>query len=119
MAKKKDKTKITQRRQKVKQQKGKKRKLRLVKGGGEGSPGPMVAERPGMPHLGAPEGFRSISFSQAIMEHGAPLMEYVKDENALALIENLKNSGVEFSFKQIEITEKPVKFYFERLKPSN
>jgi len=39
--------------------------------------------------LGAPEGFRSISFSQAIMEYGAPLAEQIKDENALEAALNL------------------------------
>jgi hypothetical protein len=83
MAGKKDKTRISKRRQKAKQQKVKKRKLRLIKGGGGDTSGPAVAERPGMPHLGAPEGFRSISFSQAIMEYGAPLMEQAKNEKAM------------------------------------
>jgi hypothetical protein len=83
MAGKKDKTKISKRRQKAKQQKVKKRKLRLIKGGGGDTSGPEVAERPGMPYLGAPEGFRSISFSQAIMEYGAPLMEHAKNDKAM------------------------------------
>ena len=83
MAGKKDKTKISKRRQKAKQQKVKKRKLRLIKGGGGDTSGPEVAERPGMPHLGAPEGFRSISFSQAIMEYGSPLMEQAKNDKAM------------------------------------
>jgi hypothetical protein len=83
MAGKKDKTKISKRRQKAKQQKVKKRKLRLIKGGGGDTSGPVVAERPGMSDLGAPEGFRSISFSQAIMEYGAPLMEQAKNDKAM------------------------------------
>jgi hypothetical protein len=83
MAVKKDKTKISKRRQKTKQQKVKKRKLRLIKGGGGDTSGPAVVERPGMPHLGAPEGFRSISFSQAMMEYGAPLMEQAKNEKSM------------------------------------
>ena len=83
MAGKKNKTKISKRRQKAKQQKVKKRKLRLIKGGGGDTFGPEVAERPGMPYLGAPEGFRSISFSQAIMEYGAPLMEQAKNDKAM------------------------------------
>jgi len=57
--------------------------LRLIKGGGGNPSGPAVAERPGIPHLGAPEGFRSISFSQAIMEYGAPLMEQAKNDKAI------------------------------------
>jgi len=75
MAGKKDKAKITKRRQKTKQQKAQKRKMRLIKGGAGGAMRPEVIERPGMPYLGAPEGFRSISFSQAIMEYGQPLTE--------------------------------------------
>jgi len=83
MAGKKNKTKISKRRQKAKQQKAKKRKLRLVKGGGGDTSGPAVIERPGVPDLGAPEGFRSIPFSQAIMEYGAPLMKQTKNEKAM------------------------------------
>jgi hypothetical protein len=83
MAKKKNKSKISKRRQKAKHQKAKKRKLRLVKGGGGEASEPAVVERPGMPYLGAPEGFRSISFSQAIMEYGAPLVEQIKDDDAM------------------------------------
>jgi hypothetical protein len=89
MAGKKDKTKISKRRQKAKQQKAKKRKLRLVKGGAGETSRPSVIERPGMPYLGAPEGFRSISFSQAIMEYGSPLAEQIKDENAMEAALNL------------------------------
>jgi hypothetical protein len=83
MAGKKNKPKISKRRQKAKQQKAKKRKLRLIKGGARDASGPAVAERPGMPYLGAPEGFRSISFSQAIMEYAAPLMEQAKNDKAM------------------------------------
>ncbi len=80
MAGKKNKTKISKRRQKAKKQKEKKRQLKLIKGGGRDISTSTFAERPGMPHLGAPEGFRSISFSQAIVEYGAPVMEQVKNE---------------------------------------
>ena len=83
MAGKKDKAKITKRRQKTKQQKAQKRRMRLIKGGAGGAMRPEVIERPGMPYLGAPEGFRSISFSQAIMEYGQPLMELAEDEEAM------------------------------------
>jgi len=83
MAGKKNKTTISKRQQKAKQQKAKKRKLRLVKGGKRDASRSAVVERPGMPYLGAPEGFRSISFTQAIMEYGAPLAEQIKDENAM------------------------------------
>ena len=81
MGKKKNKTKISKRQQKAKQHKAKKRKLRLVKTG-TGKSGPSFMERPGMPHMGAPEGFRSISFSQAIIEYGRPLLEKADDDNA-------------------------------------
>jgi len=98
MTGKKDKTRIFKRRQKTKQQKVKKRKLRLIKGGGGDTSGPAVAERPGMPHLGAPEGFRSISFSQAIMEYGAPLMEQAKNEKAMNAA--LQLSGLLWNYAQ-------------------
>ena len=89
MAGKKNKTKISKRQQKAKQQKAKKRKLRLLKGGTrDGVPSSLI-ERPGMPYLVAPEGFRSISFSQAIMEYGSPLLEQIKDENAMEAAFNL------------------------------
>ena len=61
MAGKKNKTKISKRRQKARQQKEKKRQLKLIKGEGRDISTPTFAKRPGMPHLGAPEGFRSIS----------------------------------------------------------
>jgi hypothetical protein len=83
MAGKKNKTKISKRRQKARQKKEKKRQFKLIKGGGRDISTPMFAERPGMAHLGAPEGFRSISFSQAIMEYGAPVMEQVKNEKEM------------------------------------
>lgn len=83
MAGKKDRTKISKRRLKAKQQKAKKRKLRLIKGGGTDTSGPAAIERPGMPYVGAPEGFRSISFSQAMMEYAAPLMEKIKSEKEM------------------------------------
>jgi hypothetical protein len=83
MAGKKDKTKISKRRQKTKQQKAHKRNLRLIKDGARGTSRPEVFERPGMPYLGAPEGFRSISFSQAIMEYGAPLMAQAENEKTM------------------------------------
>jgi len=76
MAGKKDKTKIDKRRQKAKQQKTKKRKLRLIKGQGGSSAESIGFERPAFSNMGAPPGFRSISFSQAMMEYAAPLMEH-------------------------------------------
>ena len=56
MAKKK-KREIAKRRSKAHDIKRKKRTLRLVKP----SPEPQVITRPGLPYMGAPEGFRSIS----------------------------------------------------------
>jgi hypothetical protein len=81
MGKKKKKTKIFKRQQKAKQHKAKKRKLRLVRTG-TGKSSPSVIERPGMPHMGAPEGFRSISFSQAIIEYGQPLLKIADNDHA-------------------------------------
>ncbi len=81
MGKKKKKTKISKRQQKAKQHKAKKRKLRLVRVG-TGKSDPSVIERPGMPHMGAPEGFRSISFSQAIIEYGQPLLKTADNDHA-------------------------------------
>jgi hypothetical protein len=47
-------------------------------------PKPKVTHRPGLPHLGAPEGFRSISMAQAMMEYAKPIMKYIEDnENGL------------------------------------
>lgn len=57
--------------------------MKLINSGGSDTSRPAVVERPGMPYLGAPEGFRSISFSQAIMEYGAPLVEQIKNDNAM------------------------------------
>ena len=92
----KNKTKISKRRQKARQQKEKKHKLKLIKGRGRDTSAPTVAERPGMPYLGAPEGFRSISFSQAIVEYGAPLMEQAKSEKAMD--EVLQLSGMFWNY---------------------
>jgi hypothetical protein len=96
MARKKNKTKISKRRQKVRQKKGKKRQLKLIKGGGRGISTPAFAEKPGMPHLGAPEGFRSISFSQAIVDYGTPVMEQVKNEKEMD--EALQLSGMFWNY---------------------
>ena len=69
MAGTKDKNKISKRRQKTKQQKAKKRKLRVIKGGeSEGGSGAGFEHVPEMPQMEPPDGFRAISFSQAIKE---------------------------------------------------
>lgn len=96
MTGKKDKTKISKRRQKTKQQKAQRRKLKLIKGGARGTLRPEVFERRGMPNLGAPEGFRSISFSQAIMEYGQPLMEQAENEKTMN--EVLQLSGLFWNY---------------------
>ena len=87
MAGKKDKKKIAKKRQKTKQQKAKKRKLRVVKGGGgEGGSGAGFEHVPEMPQMEAPEGFRALSFSQALMEYAKPLMEDRKNKKALEAV---------------------------------
>ena len=75
MAKKK-KGEIDKRRSKAREKIKRKRVLRSVKS----RPKPKVIHRPGLPYMGAPEGFRSISFSQAMLEYGKPLMSYVEDD---------------------------------------
>jgi len=81
MAKKK-KRDISKRRAKAREKTKKKRNLRLIKS--RAATKPKTILRPGLPHMGAPEGFRSISMSQAIMEYAKPLLEFAKDEeNAL------------------------------------
>ncbi len=77
MAKKK-KRDISKRRAKAREKTKKKRNLRLVKS--KAATEPKTILRPGLPHMGAPEGFRSISMSQAIMEYAKPLFEFAKDE---------------------------------------
>lgn len=72
------KKKIAKRRIKAGERKKKKSALRLVKS--RPKPAPRIIERPGMPHMGAPEGFRSISMSQAMMEYAKPLMEQLEDK---------------------------------------
>jgi len=77
MAKKK-KRDISKRRAKAREKTKRKRNLRLVKS--RAATEPKTILRPGLPHMGAPEGFRSISMSQAIMEYAKPLLEFAKDE---------------------------------------
>ncbi|MBW1707978.1 MAG: hypothetical protein JRJ86_22935, partial [Deltaproteobacteria bacterium] len=81
MADKKKRKRIIKKRDKVSQQKKKKRALRLVKS--QPKLEPQVIQRPGMPYMGAPDGFRSISFSQAMMEYAKPLMERMENEDDL------------------------------------
>ena len=76
MAKKK-KREISKRRAKSREKTRRKRKLRLAKAREAEI---RTIERPGLPHMGAPEGFRSISMSQAIMEYAKPLFDYTGDD---------------------------------------
>lgn len=79
MAKKKE-GEIDKRSSKASEKMKKKVTLRLIKS----RPKPQIIHRPGLPYMGAPEGFRSISISQAMMEYAKPLMKYVEDdENGL------------------------------------
>lgn len=75
---KKDKREINKRRSKALDKTKKKRTLRLIKS--RPKPQPQIVERPGLPHMGAPEGFRSISMSQAMIEYAEPLMQYCEDD---------------------------------------
>jgi len=60
----------------------KKKKKRLLKLGKEKAHQNITEiSRPGLPYMGAPEGFRSISISQAIMEYSKPVLELVKENN--------------------------------------
>jgi len=77
MAKKK-KRDISKRRAKKREKTKRKRNLQLAKS--RAAMEPKTILRPGLPHMGAPEGFRSISMSQAIMEYAKPLFEFAKDE---------------------------------------
>ncbi|MGB2930082.1 MAG: hypothetical protein WBB70_14355 [Desulfobacterales bacterium] len=88
MAKKK-KRDISKRRAKASEKTKRKRNLRVVKS--RTSTEPKTILRPGLPHMGAPEGFRSISMSQAIMEYAKPLIEFAKDE------ENAFNNTLQIS----------------------
>ena len=97
MAGKKDKKKIAKKRQKTKQHKAKKRKLRVIKGGGDGGgSGAGFEHVPEMPQMEPPEGFRAISFSQAIMDYAKPLMVYAKNEKAINLV--LQLSGLFWNY---------------------
>ncbi len=72
---KKNKGKIAKRRAKSNQIKSRK-KLRLVKSHRE--PDVQVMYRPGITDMGAPPGFRAINMSQAVLEYGKPLEQYIK-----------------------------------------
>ncbi len=73
---KKKKKDIAKRRAKSRHKTQKKRKLRLLTSSSNQQV--QVSSRPGLPHLGAPEGFRSIGMAQAMMEYAKPLMGLVE-----------------------------------------
>lgn len=75
----KNKVTITKRKSKSDEKKKKKRSLRLVKE--KDRQNITKISRPGLPYMGAPEGFRSISISQAIMEYSKPVMELVQEND--------------------------------------
>jgi hypothetical protein len=79
MAKKK-KSEAGKRRNKSRQKMKKKRSLRSMKSRQERRT--EATYRPGLPYMGAPEGFRSISMSQAMIEYGKPLMKYFEDDES-------------------------------------
>jgi len=75
MAKKKDKKATEKRRAKSKHEKEKKRHLKLVKEKQKSlPPPPSLMTRPSFADMEAPDGFRTVSVSQALMEFGKPLM---------------------------------------------
>jgi hypothetical protein len=62
----------------AREKRAKKRKLRLAKS--YPKPELQTIHRPALPHMDAPEGFRSISMSQAMIEYGKPLMSLLEDD---------------------------------------
>lgn len=75
MAKKKDSKTIEKRRAKSKQEKQKKRHLKLVKGKRKEEAGIHFTPPPPMADIEAPDGFRAVSMTQALMEFTKPLMD--------------------------------------------
>ena len=83
MAKSKNKKRnVAKRRQQAGGNKKIKRKLKLIKLKAE-QQRDMVIERPPMSGMGPPEGFRTISSSQAMMEYARPIMEKTESEGDL------------------------------------
>lgn len=74
---KKNKKEIDKRRTKSKQLKEKKRKFRLAESGKAHSV--QIVHRPGISEMGAPQGFRAINMSQAVMEYAKPLEKFVDE----------------------------------------
>jgi len=76
MAKKKDKKATEKRRAKSKQEKEQKRHLKLVKQRQKAAPSlPLLMPNPSFADMEAPDGFRTVSLSQALMEFGKPLID--------------------------------------------
>ena len=113
MAKKK-KRDISKRRAKAREKTKRKRSLRLVKARAAAESKTIL--RPGLPHMGAPEGFRSISMSQAMMEYAKPLMQYAKDEEN-ALNEILQSGMLIWNYAiSVEEGERDIKIESEIVK---
>jgi len=80
MAKKKKKKNIIAKRSaKLKQKKQKKRKLKLIKS--KPQPGGDFGSGSNFVDIKAPEGFRTVSISQAMMEYSNPVMERAKSDS--------------------------------------
>jgi len=75
---KKDKSSMEKRRAKARERAKKKRSLRKLQSAKQQDH--VVISRPGLSDMGAPEGFRSISFSQAILEYGKPIMDRFNED---------------------------------------
>jgi len=74
---------IAKRKAKSDAKKKKKRTLKLVKE--KARQNIVEIPRPGLPYMGAPEGFRSIPFAQAMIEYSKPLIELVKPDDDIGL----------------------------------
>lgn len=79
----KNRSNITKRKTKSDEKKKKKRTLKLVKE--KARQNITVIPRPGLPYMGAPEGFRSIGFAQAMIEYSKPLIDLVKPDDDIGL----------------------------------
>ena len=75
---KKNRTIMEKRRAKARERAKKKRSLRKSKSVQRQDQ--IVIPRPGLPHMGAPEGFRSISMTQAILAYGKPIVDYFEED---------------------------------------
>jgi hypothetical protein len=80
MAKKKNKKEIAKRQGKAKDNKQKKRKLKLLKSP-KSSSEPQYIPRPPFAHMEAPDGFRVVTISQAMVEYAQPLLDLLQTDN--------------------------------------